>query len=80
MLSLDYENKNIYLIDINTKKIDQITDSRFDENYPVFSNTDDVLFYTADSSGTWNLFRMISLIKNHSYYKSFDGYLSIKLK
>ena len=57
MLSLDYENKNIYLIDINTKKIDQITDSRFDENYPIFSNTDDVLFYTADSSGTWNLFR-----------------------
>ena len=57
MLSLDYENKNIYLIDINTKKIDQITDSRFDENYPVFSNTDDVLFYTADSSGAWNLFR-----------------------
>ena len=57
MLSLDYENKNIYLIDINTKKIDQITDSRFDENYPVFSNTDDVLFYTADSSGTWNLLR-----------------------
>ena len=45
------------MIDINTKKIDQITDSRFDENYPVFSNTDDVLFYTADSSGTWNLFR-----------------------
>ena len=42
---------------MSTKTIDQITDTNFDENYPVFSNTKDFLFFTSDSSGTWNLFK-----------------------
>ena len=57
MLSVNYNNKNIYTVNVSTKTIDQITDTNFDENYPVFSNTKDFLFFTSDSSGTWNLFK-----------------------
>ena len=57
MLSVDYDNKNIYIVNVKTLKVDQITNTNFDEDYPVFSNTQDYLFFTSDSSGTWNLFK-----------------------
>ena len=56
MFSHNYSQKNIYTINVSTKKITQITDTEFNENYPIFSNTRNMLFYTADYQGTWNLF------------------------
>mgnify|MGYP000970265049 CR=1 FL=1 len=40
-----------------TKNINQITNTGYNENYPIFSNTENKLFYTGDYQGTWNLFR-----------------------
>ena len=56
MISHNYKQKNIYTIDIDTKNIVQITDTEYNENYPIFSNTKNMLLYTADYQGTWNLF------------------------
>ena len=56
MFSHNYSQKNIYTINVSTKRITQITDTEFNENYPIFSNTRNMLFYTADYQGTWNLF------------------------
>ena len=53
----NYKQKNIYTLNLETKKINQITDTQYNENYPIFANTKDVIFYTADYQGTWNLFR-----------------------
>ena len=57
MLGHNYEQRNVYTIDLVSKKINQVTDSDYNENYPIFSNTKNTIFYTADYQGTWNLFR-----------------------
>ena len=76
MLSVDYDNKNIYIVNVKTLKVDQITNTNFDEDYPVFSNTQDYLFFTSDSSGTWNLFKydLISFILSVNF-----GLISFKI-
>ena len=56
MISHNYSQKNIYTINLDSKKIVQITDTEYNENYPIFSNTKNMLLYTADYQGTWNLF------------------------
>ena len=63
MLSVDYDNKNIYIVNVKTLKVDQITNTNFDEDYPVFSNTQDYLFFTSDSSGT-RIYLNMTLIKD----------------
>ena len=57
MISVDYESKDIYIADVKTKRLNQITRTNYNEDYPIFSNTEESLFYVADSSGTWNLFK-----------------------
>ena len=57
MISVDYESKDIYIIDVKTKSLNQVTRTAYNEDYPIFSNTEESLFYVADSSGTWNLFK-----------------------
>ena len=48
---------DIYSIDISNNSIDRITYSDASENYPVWANTDNVLFYTSDENGISNLYR-----------------------
>ena len=55
MLSVDYDNKNIYIVNVKTLKVDQITNTNFDEDYP--NQYPGLSFFTSDSSGTWNLFK-----------------------
>mgnify|MGYP003326350253 FL=1 len=57
MISVDYNKNDVYIIDVETRSLKQVTSTSYDENYPVFSSTEEFLFYTADSSGTWNLFK-----------------------
>ena len=57
MLAIDYDKKDVYIINVETRSLKQVTNTAYNENYPVFSNTEEFLFYIADSSGTWNLFK-----------------------
>ncbi|MBT3676842.1 MAG: hypothetical protein HOA15_07565 [Candidatus Marinimicrobia bacterium] len=57
MLNHEYDQRDIYTIEVASGKIDRITNTDYNENYPIFSRTENTLFYTADYNGTWNLFR-----------------------
>ena len=57
MIDHNYEQSDVFIIDLNSNDIDQLTNTAYNENYPIFSNTENKLFYTADYQGTWNLFR-----------------------
>ena len=48
---------DIYSIDISNNSLNRITYSDANENYPLWANTDDILFYTSDENGIYNLFR-----------------------
>ena len=57
MLNHNYDQQDIYTIDVVSGTVSRITNTDYNENYPIFANTDNSLFYTADYQGTWNLFR-----------------------
>ena len=46
MIDHNYEQSDIFIIDLNSKNINQITNTGYNENYPIFSNTENKLFYT----------------------------------
>ena len=57
MIDHNYNRSNVYIVDLVTLEVLQVTDTDYDENYPLFSNTEDMLFYTSDYQGTWNMFQ-----------------------
>jgi len=57
MIDHSYDQRDVYTIDVASSEIEQITYTNYNENYPIFSNTENVIFYTGDYNGTWNLFR-----------------------
>ena len=57
MMDHSYAQRDVYTIDVASSEIEQITYTDYNENYPIFSNTENVIFYTGDYNGTWNLFR-----------------------
>jgi Tol biopolymer transport system component len=57
MIEHNYNQSDVFIIDLNSNNINQITNTVYNENYPIFSNTENKLFYTGDYQGTWNLFR-----------------------
>jgi Peptidase MA superfamily/Omp85 superfamily domain/WD40-like Beta Propeller Repeat len=52
----DYDNKDIYVVDKNTKIITRITDSKYLESDPVFSPDDSKLLYVSDANGISNIY------------------------
>jgi Tol biopolymer transport system component len=56
MADLQYDQTDIFLIDLQSGKISQVTKTDYNENYPIFSNTENKLLYTADDQGVWNIF------------------------
>lgn len=48
---------DIFVADVQTKSIEQITNTDYNESYPVWANTEPVLFYTADQHGVWNVYK-----------------------
>lgn len=51
----DYSQMDIYIVDVSTKKITRVTDTEYNENYPVWTHTRNMLLYTADYNGVWNI-------------------------
>ncbi|MBT4926080.1 MAG: hypothetical protein HON11_02205 [Candidatus Marinimicrobia bacterium] len=56
MFDIDFSQTDLFMYDFSDKKIKQITNTSYNENYPVLTK-DDVLFYTADYNGVYNIFR-----------------------
>tara|TARA_B100001741_G_scaffold70860_1_gene56964 strand:- start:1344 stop:3776 length:2433 start_codon:yes stop_codon:yes gene_type:complete len=52
----DYSQTDIYKVNVQSRIIERITDTEYNETHPVFANTANSLFYTADYNGVWNLF------------------------
>lgn len=55
MYKYDYAQTDIFTINVDTKDITRVTDTDYSENYPIWSNTENKLFYTADENGVWNI-------------------------
>ncbi len=56
MYKHDYSQTDIYKVNVQSRIIERITDTEYNETHPVFANTANSLFYTADYNGVWNLF------------------------
>ena len=56
MFDHDYQRTDIYILDTETGDIEQVTDTPYSENYPVWSHTTNALAYTSDKYGVWNLY------------------------
>lgn len=56
MLDHDYSQKDIYTIEIESRVISRVTDTEYNEDYPVWTHSQRGLFYTADYNGIWNIF------------------------
>ena len=55
MSEFDFYNNDIFYYDLNTKSVNQVTNTSYHEDYPV-TTKDNVLFYTADYNGVHNIF------------------------
>ena len=53
----DYTQRDIYVLDTQTKRMERITSTDHDETYPVWAHTKNILFYTSDDQGIWNIIR-----------------------
>lgn len=56
MNEYDYTNKDIYVYSLKTDSIKLITDSPYEENYPVWAHTENKIAYTSDESGVYNIY------------------------
>jgi Tol biopolymer transport system component len=56
MFDIDFSQTDLFMYDFSNEKVTQITDTSYNENYPVLTK-DNVLFYTADYNGVYNIFR-----------------------
>ena len=57
MFEHNYSQRDIYVLDTHTKIMERITSTDHDETYPVWAHTENVLFYTSDDQGVWNIVR-----------------------
>tara|TARA_B100000809_G_scaffold104872_1_gene103378 strand:+ start:4169 stop:7333 length:3165 start_codon:yes stop_codon:yes gene_type:complete len=52
----NYRQTDIFTINVKSGIINRITNTDFNESHPVWANTENKLFYTADKNGVWNLY------------------------
>ena len=51
----DYSQTDLFLLDLDSRNLNRLTNTSYSENFPVFASTVNMLAYTADASGVWNL-------------------------
>ena len=56
MYDHNYSQTDIYIVDVESGKVSQVTETDYNESHPVWANGQESLFYTADYNGVWNLF------------------------
>jgi len=52
----DYEKKDVYTIDLSSRKMKRITATPWEEVTPIFSSEGDKLLFTSDKNGIFNIF------------------------
>ena len=57
MKNHNYKQTDIYSVNILNKQITRYTNTNYNESHPIWSNTEQSIFYTSDYNGVWNLFR-----------------------
>ena len=58
IISHDYSQKDIYFIDMSSNLINRITNTKYNEDNPVWAHTkENIIFYVADKNGVWNIYR-----------------------
>jgi len=56
MFNHNYRQTDIYTVNVASGNITRITETDFNESHPIWANTKNSLFYTADRNGVWNLY------------------------
>ncbi len=56
--NVSFDQTDLFQLDVDTKTITPLTKTSYNENYPVWINGTQSLFYTADYNGVWNIFRL----------------------
>ncbi|HDN58671.1 MAG TPA: hypothetical protein ENF20_01795 [Candidatus Marinimicrobia bacterium] len=56
--SFEYHQKDIFVYDFDSGSIERLTDTPWDENYPIWANTRDAIIYTSNYNGVSNVFVM----------------------
>ena len=51
-----YNQTDLFIYDLTTNRITQVTDSPWNENYPAWANTENKIFFTSDAEGVSNLY------------------------
>ena len=56
MFDIDFSQRDLFMYDFASEEITQITDTPYNEDYPSLTK-ENLLFYTADYNGVYNIFR-----------------------
>ena len=56
MYNHDFSQTDIYVVDILNHKIKRLTETDHNESHPIWSKTENSIFYTSDFNGVWNLY------------------------
>ncbi|MFC1581300.1 peptidase MA family metallohydrolase [Candidatus Neomarinimicrobiota bacterium] len=54
--TFDFSQTDIFTYDFRNGEIEQITNTFYNEKYPIWSNKNNKLLYTADDQGVWNIY------------------------
>ncbi|MBO8130461.1 MAG: PD40 domain-containing protein [Candidatus Marinimicrobia bacterium] len=54
--SFNYAEKDIFIYDLVTKKVERVTDTPWDEESPIWANTKNAIIYTSNYNGISNIF------------------------
>jgi Tol biopolymer transport system component len=66
MNAFDYEKRDIYILDVASRKIERITDTPWEESTPIFSPDGNTIAYTSYQNGISNIF-LYKLESGESY-------------
>jgi len=56
MSNHNYKQTDIYAVNTVNGIIERVTNTDYNESHPVWANEENIIFYTADYNGVWNLF------------------------
>ena len=57
MYDHDFSQTDIYVVDILNHEIKRLTETDHNESHPIWSKTENSIFYTSDFNGVWNLYK-----------------------
>ncbi|MFQ6618677.1 MAG: peptidase MA family metallohydrolase, partial [Fidelibacterota bacterium] len=56
MQHFDFGQTNIYMVDRDGSNMVRLTDTEYNEDHPIWANTKNLIFFTSDRAGIWNIY------------------------